>query len=485
VNIALLVARLGLALVFAVSGGAKVMDLAGTREALASFGVPEPLRRSGSVALPVLELAVAVLLVPLATAWWGAIGAMVLLGGFTAAMLRSLAAGERPDCHCFGQLHSEPIGWRSILRNVVLLGAAGFVVVAGHSDAGHSVVPAGTSSLTIVVIVALSLLALAVIGEGVVLYSLVVSHGGVLRRLTEAGALSEPLPPASGLPVGAEAPGFVLAGLHGDTQTLSALRASGRPVMLIFTDPGCGPCAELTPEIGVWQSDHASTVTIAIVSRGSREDNLAKTAEHLLSNVVLQDDDEVSSAYGSPGTPSAVVVDAQGRIATPMAGGAPAVRALFASFVDTPRAQPAPVHLPDPKVSPIGRPAPEVTLPDLDGEVVTVADDPSSTTVLFFWSPGCGFCTQILDDVRAREHGADGVRFVFVSTGSVADNRALGLDSTVLLEEQFGVGRAFGATGTPSAVLIDTEGKVASPLAVGGPEVLALADRAVVGSDQP
>ena len=168
-----------------------------------------------------------------------------------------------------------------------------------------------------------------------------------------------------------------------------------------------------------------------------------------------------------------------------MAGGAPAVRALFASFVDTPRAQPAPVHLPDPKVSPIGRPAPEVTLPDLDGEVVTVADDPSSTTVLFFWSPGCGFCTQILDDVRAREHGADGVRFVFVSTGSVADNRALGLDSTVLLEEQFGVGRAFGATGTPSAVLIDTEGKVASPLAVGGPEVLALADRAVAGSEQP
>jgi hypothetical protein len=37
------------------------------------------------------------------------------------------------------------------------------------------------------------------------------------------------------------------------------------------------------------------------------------------------------------------------------------------------------------------------------------------------------------------------------------------------------VGSTFGATGTPMAVLVDEEGKIASALAAGAPAVLALA----------
>ena len=35
--------------------------------------------------------------------------------------------------------------------------------------------------------------------------------------------------------------------------------------------------------------------------------------------------------------------------------------------------------------------------------------------------------------------------------------------------------RAFGATGTPSAVLVDAEGRIASDVAVGAPAVMGLA----------
>jgi hypothetical protein len=45
----------------------------------------------------------------------------------------------------------------------------------------------------------------------------------------------------------------------------------------------------------------------------------------------------------------------------------------------------------------------------------------------------------------------------------------------VVLDQPFSGGRAFGAPGTPSAVLVDSEGKIASELAVGGPAVLRLA----------
>jgi hypothetical protein len=45
----------------------------------------------------------------------------------------------------------------------------------------------------------------------------------------------------------------------------------------------------------------------------------------------------------------------------------------------------------------------------------------------------------------------------------------------VVLDQQFATGRAFGASGTTSAVLVDAEGKIASEVAVGAPAVLELA----------
>ena len=51
----------------------------------------------------------------------------------------------------------------------------------------------------------------------------------------------------------------------------------------------------------------------------------------------------------------------------------------------------------------------------------------------------------------------------------------MGLSSTVVLDQEFAVGSAFGASGTPSAVLVDEDGKIASGLAVGGPAILELA----------
>ena len=55
------------------------------------------------------------------------------------------------------------------------------------------------------------------------------------------------------------------------------------------------------------------------------------------------------------------------------------------------------------------------------------------------------------------------------------ESRELGLTSTTLLDEGFATGRAFGASGTPSAVLIDKNGKIASDVGVGAPAVLGLA----------
>jgi hypothetical protein len=52
-----------------------------------------------------------------------------------------------------------------------------------------------------------------------------------------------------------------------------------------------------------------------------------------------------------------------------------------------------------------------------------------------------------------------------VSLGTVGANSEMGLTSPVVLDQWFVVGRAFGTSGTPSAVLVDAQGKVASEIA--------------------
>ncbi len=348
-EIALLIARLLLALVFVVAGLAKLADRAGSRQALIDFGVPKSLATPLGILLPFAELAVAAALIPTSTAWWGAVGALTLLVLFVIGIGINLARGRKPDCHCFGQLHSSPAGWSTLLRNGVLAAVAGFIVWQGSDGAGPSAMNwlADLSSAQLIALIGGLLLLglLAVVGW--FLAHLLRQNGRLLVRieaLEERLASGEGAEPAQdeahqapGLPVGSEAPTFGLRGLYGETLTLEALRAPGRPVMLLFTDPNCGPCTGMLPEIGRWQQEHAEKLAVSLISRGVLEDNRTKSTEHGLTNVLLQEDWEVSEAYQVAGTPSAVIVEPDGRIGSPVAGGSIAIESLVAQTVGAPR----------------------------------------------------------------------------------------------------------------------------------------------------
>jgi len=114
-GLALLIARLLLAGVFVVAGLAKLGDLAGSRQAMRDFGVPALLAAPFGLLLPLAELAVAIALIPTVSAWWGALGALVLLLLFIVGIGYNLARGRQPECHCFGQLHSTPAGWPTLI----------------------------------------------------------------------------------------------------------------------------------------------------------------------------------------------------------------------------------------------------------------------------------------------------------------------------------------------------------------------------------
>jgi thiol-disulfide isomerase/thioredoxin len=131
----------------------------------------------------------------------------------------------------------------------------------------------------------------------------------------------------------------------------------------------------------------------------------------------------------------------------------------------------------------IGEPAPEIKLKDLSGKTVELKDFRGEETLVLFWNPGCGFCQQMLPDLKEWEANPpeDAPKLLVVSAGTEEANREQGLRSAVVLDQNFAVGQAFGASGTPSAVLVDAEGKVASDIAVGAPAVLQLAGASRTG----
>ncbi len=500
-DLVLLAARLILAVVFVVAGLAKLADLSGSRAAMTGFGVPSVLAGPFGTLLPVAELASAVLLIPLASAWWGGLAALALLLLFIAGIGVTMARGHAPDCHCFGQLHSEPVGWSTLARNTVLALIAAFIVIDGRASAGTSAVGwlGDRSGLADVGLVVGLLVTLAIIGEGWLLLHLLQQNGRLLARVEtlEAGVGSAagvaprpaaPAAPAAGLPVGSVAPSFRLSGVHGETMTLDALRAAGKPTLLLFSDPHCGPCNALLPEIGTWQREHAGRFTLALISRGSVDENRAKGTEHGVTQILLQQDREVAESYQSTGTPGAVLIGTDGRIQSPLAMGAEQIRQLVLRTSGQPAvpvAAPRPANNGNghgngsapPPTSRIGTAAPKVALPDLTGETVKLAGFRGERTLLLFWNPGCGFCQRMLGDLKDWEahRPKDAPKLLIVSTGTVEANQQLGLRSTLLLDQGFTTGRAFGATGTPSAVLVNTDGTIGSEVAVGAQAVLALA----------
>lgn len=466
-----LAARILLAAVFVVAAVAKLADMEGTRRAVREFGAPGRLVGLLAPALVLAELAVAVLLIPGSTTVAGAAGALALLLLFVVAIATSLARGRAPDCHCFGSLHSEPAGPATLARNGALAAVAAFTLAGSLAES-----PAGAfewvGRLSGAEMLALGLgVALAVfVTAGVTAFvTLLRSYGAVLVRverlegvLAEAGYELDALEdePEFGLVPGTPAPGFELVGTGGATVTLDDLLAPRLPLLLVFTSPGCGPCETLLPDVASWQSAQADRLTVAVFSEGETSDVRATAEQFELDNVLADTAGAVYEAYEASGTPSAVLVAADGSVASHLAAGPGRVAELVADVLDAPGL-------------PVGAPA-----PTLDGLAVMSGAAPKFAdreTLVLFWNPGCGFCRSMHEDLLAWEAGANGSspQLVLVSSGDEESTVAEGFRSPVLLDPDWTLGKAFSAGGTPTAVMIDVEGRVASEVMVGAEAILA------------
>ena len=89
----------------------------------------------------------------------------------------------------------------------------------------------------------------------------------------------------------------------------------------------------LFKEIKEWQESHSEQLTIALISFGTIKENFVNVARNRLGQVLLQQKREVAEKYGANVTPTAVVVNTSGRIASPLAAGADEIRKLLSTVL--------------------------------------------------------------------------------------------------------------------------------------------------------
>ena len=125
---------------------------------------------------------------------------------------------------------------------------------------------------------------------------------------------------------------------------------------------------------------------------------------------------------------------------------------------------------------PAAIPAPDFTLPDVNGDLVTLSSHRGSIVVLEWFNPECPFVQlahsrELSLKGMASKWSARGVKWFGMNSAAVgmqghgaAANQtgaqALGISNPILLDEDGKVGRAYSATNTPQIVVIDQSGNI-------------------------
>jgi len=116
----------------------------------------------------------------------------------------------------------------------------------------------------------------------------------------------------------------------------------------------------------------------------------------------------------------------------------------------------------------VGGEAPSLDLQDINGGLVTIGGTPENkkSKLIFFVSPTCPVCKTLLPVVKsATKSEKDWLDFILASDGENNDHKGYisehKLESFTYISSEI-LGRSYGVSKLPYAVLIDEQGKIAS-----------------------
>jgi hypothetical protein len=302
VNSLILLSTLCLLAVFALAAIAKLCDPARARDGLIGFGVPPRWARPSLVVLVSAEMLIAGLLAYPPTRLVGAWSALATLIVFSLAIAWHLARGRRPACACFGALTPAAISWKSVGRNLLLIGLAGGLIVFSEAAGVPPFATIPVSALLVLAWIAISAIWLLLLTR---------QNGRLLLRIQHLEQINDgktaPIVSAGPLRVGSVVPPLGLRDARGRPFDLGVFR--GRSVLLLFLDAGCNHCQPLLDRL---HDQMPSNTTTLVVISGSESLRHALPPEITL---LLDPGWSSMTLFGLQGTPAAVTLDEAGRVA--------------------------------------------------------------------------------------------------------------------------------------------------------------------------
>lgn len=483
----LLIIRLALFGIFMIAAVGKLLDRDGSEKAVRAFGTPEPFVKTFAILIPAAELIFAYSLLFVSFSWIGAAGALLLLVTFIGGMLVQMIKGEAPDCHCFGQIHNEPVGPRSLIRNILIAILPIVLLMNGRTNQGYAL---GESDGAIASNVVLVSLVVAVFVASTYLYRLAKENTALKRQLDllemleTGGAVierDEAGDPTDSLPIGAPFPDFRLPDTAGKIVTFDHLIAAPVPKVFLFVGPDCRPCKAMLDEFREWNEEFDGRIRFVFVSRGTASENVERFGDVLSDGMLLQEKMEFASKLYIKWTPAAIFVGADGNIASHPAVGDIAIRDLIGKLRSEDFTK-AGYYIKNSQKRgrvKIGESIPDFRTRDLQGNEISRDTFLGKHTIAFFLSTTCSFCGEVVDQIRSWETSPDrnGSNAIIFSEGDLETHRGYGLSTPIVIDEGYKVSGNLGMFGVPSGVMIDENGVIASETAVGGPMIWSLLGR--------
>jgi len=116
-----------------------------------------------------------------------------------------------------------------------------------------------------------------------------------------------------------------------------------------------------------------------------------------------------------------------------------------------------------------GDPAPEISLPDIDGKIVSLSQFRDKTVLIAFWSTWCSRCEEELTFLRDQFDGRDDVAVILINQDSektvsmkrIGDLRTkLDLRFPIIVDSGLVLWDRFGINALPTSMVIGRNGKI-------------------------
>lgn len=327
-----------------------------TEDAMISLRLPmRSLHPLAAAVVPPAEILLAILLwIPVpAVQTVAAALTLALMAAYLVIIGRAMTFGEAVHCSCFGTLGSPTVSRATLWRNILLTALGILAVIAAVRGDIAAAVLEQPGELAASALAILTATALAVLAMGGLRPEAAAGDAAATSSDSRAATAGAPDPTSAHAPLDAQDGalddeddeleyerlpipfGMLVERVDGvDTHRSVQTLLQEKAQLLIWVRPGCGPCVRTIAQMGAWRERLGPMVELRAMFAQPLEHIPADALESAGSTSSYDVEGNLATAFSAHGTPSAVLLGADGLTAGGPVVGGPAVEEFVEQIIE-------------------------------------------------------------------------------------------------------------------------------------------------------